>query len=366
VKDVRQPVTGLIVHVGKVQHGEPKLQDKVWVEVDVERRKDIMRNHTATHLLHRGLRQVLGSHVQQAGSLVAPDRLRFDFTHHTMVTEDELDRIAQSANQAILGDYPVKVTHEPYEQALESGVIALFGEKYGDVVRVIRIGDNQDPISQELCGGTHVSATGEIGQLQLISEGSIGAGLRRIEAVTGRVATQWVSDELGILKDAARQLECPPNEVADKVSALLQEAQAARKQVARLQEQLARQEFERLLSQAQQVADVMLLSARLTATPVERMRQMTDWFRDRYASSVVVLGSVNDGVPQLIAAVTPDVVERGLHAGDLVKKVGRVIGGGGGGRPTLAQAGGRDPERLDEALALVPQLVRDTLGLEAE
>jgi len=219
VTDTRRPLPGLILHVGfvvsaqpngEVITGQPHAGDAAWVRVDAERRRDIMRNHTATHLLHRGLRRVLGMHVQQAGSLVAPDRLRFDFTHPATVTQDELKRIVQSVNDDILSDYSLRITHEPYQQALESGVIALFGEKYADVVRAIRIGDPAAPVSQELCGGTHVRATGEIGAFHIISEGSVGAGLRRIEAVTGRGAQQYVAERLGVLQQAAAVLDCPP------------------------------------------------------------------------------------------------------------------------------------------------------------
>jgi alanyl-tRNA synthetase len=323
---------------------------------------DIMRNHSATHLLHRGLRQVLGGHVQQAGSLVSPDRLRFDFTHHAMVSEDQLHRISRSVNEAILGNYSLNISHEPYDQALESGVVALFGEKYGDVVRVVRIGEPGDFISQELCGGTHVRETGEIGAFHIVSESSVGAGLRRIEAVTGLAAQQLVTNRLGVLQATAALLDCQPEEVDRKVAALIDEAQASHKELNRLKQALARQDFESLMSRAQDLNGVALLAARVKADHVETLREMADWFRDRYPSSTVVLGAVINERPLLIAAVTSDLVARGLRADELVKQVARVIGGGGGGRPTLAQAGGRDAHRLDEALSRVPGLVTEMLG----
>ncbi len=363
VTDVRRPLPGLILHVGQVVTGQPHAGDAARVRVDAERRRDIMRNHTATHLLHRGLRRVLGMHVQQAGSLVAPDRLRFDFTHPAMVTPDELERIVQSVNDDILSDYSLRITHEPYQQALESGVIALFGEKYGDVVRAIRIGDPAAPISQELCGGTHVRATGEIGAFYIVSESSVGAGLRRIEAVTGRGAQQYVAGRLGVLQQAAAVLDCPPDEVDRKAQTLLEQVQAAQKETARLRQALAKRDFERLLDQVQEVDGVALLAARVEAADAETLREMTDWFRDRRPSGVVVLGAVVDERPQLVAAVTPDLVARGVHAGELVKRVAQVVGGGGGGRPHLAQAGGRDASRLDEALAGAPTLVREMLSI---
>ena len=362
VTDMRQPLPGLILHLGQVVTGQPRQGDQAVARVDLARRRDIMRNHTATHLLHRGLRRVLGMHVQQAGSLVAPDRLRFDFTHPAPLTRDELDQIVRSVNEDILNDYPLHVTHEPYQQALESGVIALFGEKYGDIVRVIRIGDPQAPISQELCGGTHVNATGEIGAFYIVSEGSVGAGLRRIEAVTGRGAHQFVAHQLDILRQAATALECSPEQVGHKTLDLSRELEAAHKEIARLRHALARRDFERLLANVQEVEGVSVLAERVQAQETEVMREMTDWFRARYPSGVIVLGAVINERPQFVASVTQDLVARGLHAGELVKQVARVVGGGGGGRPHLAQAGGRDASRLDEALARVPRLVRESLA----
>jgi alanyl-tRNA synthetase len=362
VTDMRRPVPGLVLHVGQVVEGQPREGDQAWAQVDVERRMDIMRNHTATHLLHRGLRQVLGSHVQQAGSLVAPDRLRFDFTHQAMLTREQLEQISHAVNEVILGNYPLHISHEPYDQALESGVIALFGEKYGDVVRVVRIGDSDELVSQELCGGTHVRETGEIGQFHIVSEGSVGTGLRRIEAVTGRAAERLVSDQLGVLEAAAAFLECQPEEVDQKVLALIDQSQSAHKEINRLRQELARRDFEDLMTHAQDLDGAAFLAARVKASQIETLRQMTDWFRDRYPSSVIVLGAVIHQRPQLVAAVTPDLVERGVRANELIKAVAGVIGGGGGGRPTLAQAGGRDADRLDEALSAVLRSVREVLG----
>jgi len=362
VQEARRPVPGLIVHAGVVKQGRPRVGDSVWVIVDDERRMDIARNHTATHLLHSELRYVLGEHVQQAGSLVTPDRLRFDFTHPTMLTEDELDLVTRSVNDAILLNYPVEIVEERYRQAVSEGVIALFGEKYGDVVRVVRIGWPGEPFSQELCGGTHLNDTGEIGLFHIVSEEGVGAGMRRIEAVTGRVAVDLVERQLGVLRRTAAYLGFSPDEVDRKVLGLLDELQSARKEVTSLQEQLARREFEMMLDQVQSVAGVSLLSARVTAPSMEVLREMTDWFRDRLGSGVVVLGVVLSGRPALVAAVTPDLVERGVDATRLVRGMARIVGGGGGGKPTMAQAGGRDPSRLDDALRLAPQMLEEMMG----
>ncbi len=362
VQDMRQPIPGLIVHVGVVKQGRPRVGDTAWAVVDYERRMDIARNHTATHLLHSELRYILGEHVQQAGSLVAPDRLRFDFTHPAMLTQDELDAVARSVNDAILVNYPVEVVEKPYHQAVREGAIALFGEKYGDVVRVVCIGWPGEPFSQELCGGTHVNETGEIGLFHIVSEEGVGAGVRRIEAVTGRGAVDLVERQLGVLQRTAAYMGVSPDEVDRKVLSLLDELQGARKEITRLQEQLARREFEALLEQIQSVAGVSLLSARVTAPSMEVLREMTDWFRDRLGSGVVVLGTVLGERPALVAAVTPDLVKRGVNAARLVRGLARIVGGGGGGRPTLAQAGGRDPSRLDEALRQAPHMLEEQLA----
>ena len=362
VQEARQPIPGLIVHIGVVKRGRPRTGDAVWAVVDYGQRMDIARNHTATHLLHSELRHVLGEHVQQAGSLVTPERLRFDFTHPAMLTEDELNLVTRSVNDAILVNYPVEVVEEKYRQAVKEGVIALFGEKYGDIVRVVRAGWPGEPFSRELCGGTHVNETGEIGLFHIVSEEGVGGGVRRIEAVTGRVAVDLVEHQLGTLRRTSAYLGVSPDEVDRKALGLLDELQSARKEITRLQEQLARREFESLLEWVQSVAGVSLLSAQVAAPSMEVLREMTDWFRDRLGSGVIVLGTVLSGRPALVAAVTSDLVERGVDAARLVRGMARVVGGGGGGRPTLAQAGGRDPSRLDDALRQAPRMLEEMLA----
>jgi alanyl-tRNA synthetase len=363
VQEAIQPVLGLIVHVGEVKRGRPRVGDAAWAVVDYGRRMDIARNHTATHLLHSELRYVLGEHVQQAGSMVGPERLRFDFTHPAMLTEDELDLVTRSVNDAVLVNYPVRIADEEYRRAVDEGVIALFGEKYGDVVRVVRVGWSDEPFSQELCGGTHLNETGEIGLFHIVSESGVGAGVRRIEAVTGRMAVDLVERQLGTLKRAAAYLGISPDEVDRKALDMLDELQSARKEIVRLQEQLARREFETLLQKVQSVSGVSLLSARVAAPSMEVLREMTDWFRDRLGSGVVVLGTVLGERPTLVAAVTPDLVERGVDAAKLVRHVARIVGGGGGGKPTLAQAGGRDAGRLDDALSQAPRVLGEQLAV---
>jgi alanyl-tRNA synthetase len=361
VDDVRQPVAGLIVHVGEVKSGQPEVGDEAVATVDRERRIDVARNHTATHLLQRALRHTLGEHVQQAGSLVAPDRLRFDFTHPAMLTPEEVSEVTHEVNEAILSNYPVQSMEMPYRRALEEGVIALFGEKYGDVVRVLRVGDPDQPFSRELCGGTHVHETGEIGLFHIVSQESVGAGVRRIEAVTGRGAVGFVERQLDLLERVAAHLDVPPRDLERRVEEVQTDLEEARRKIDLLEQRLARQEFESLLGQIETVAGTSMIAARVEVAGMDGLREMTDWFRDRLNSGIFVLGTVVDGRPALVASVTPDVVERGGDAGDLARRIGRVMGGGGGGRRTMAQAGGNDPTKLDEALDQASAIVREQL-----
>ncbi len=366
ISDTRRPVPGLIVHMGEVHSGRPHVGESCWAMVDSDRRWDIMRNHTATHLLHSQLRQVLGTHVQQAGSLVAPDRLRFDFTHSAMLTQDELDRVVENVNDLIISNYPVNVHYENYKDAVGSGAMALFGEKYGDVVRVIRTGwPSQELVSQELCGGTHVSMTAEIGPFLVVSEGGVGAGIRRIEAVTGRGARDLILKRFNTMNNAAAYLLCAPDELDRKVQDTLDQLQAAQKELTRIRREVARRDFETLMDSVQTISGVPVVAAQVSVADVDAMREITDWYRARVHSGVIVLGAAIDGRPQIVAAVTEDLTGRGLHAGKLAGAVAKVVGGGGGGKPTLAQAGGRDSKRLAEALVLVPRLVSEALGVSA-
>jgi alanyl-tRNA synthetase len=371
VDEMRRPAAGVIVHAGKVLRGQPKVGDEAVARVDYQRRRDIMRNHTATHLLHAELHAVLGEHARQAGSLVAPDRLRFDFTHPEAVTPDQLARIEAGVNRRILGDYLLKIKHKPLQEAIGEGAMALFGEKYGAVVRTITITADdpdiplearQQPFSYELCGGTHVDSTGDIGLFLIISEGSAAAGIRRIEAVTGRGAYELVQRRFAALKQSAARLAVAPEETPAKIGSLLDELSEAHKQIAQLRRELVAHEFTRILEAVPNVAGIPVLAARLPNADADTLREMSDRFRQRYPSGVAVLASVSsDGRPQLVAAVTEDLVSRGLRAGDLVKHVAQPLGGGGGGRPTLAQAGGKDATHLDEALASVPAWVEENL-----
>ncbi|MBN1579584.1 MAG: alanine--tRNA ligase [Anaerolineae bacterium] len=361
IEEARRPIPGLIVHAGEVEMGAPAVGSVAWITVDYDRRFDIARNHTATHLLHGELRYVLGEHVQQAGSLVAPDRLRFDFSHGSMLTQDQLGEVERLVNAAILTDYPVVESTKAYQEAVDEGAMALFGEKYGDKVRVIEVGYEDDTFSRELCGGTHVTHTSQIGLFRILSESSVAAGVRRIEAVTGFAAQKLAQERLDALDETAAYLGCPPEKVGREILALLDEQKKLRKEIDTLSRRNALNRFQEALSQVQKVNHVSVLATQVQADNVQILREMCDKFREQMRSGVIVLGTVIDNKPMLIAAVTPNLVEQGLHAGNLIKQVAHAVGGSGGGRPTMAQAGGRDPDRLSEALALVPDLVRASL-----
>ena len=360
VEDTRRPVAGLIIHEGVVSRGTPVIDDEAIGSVDANRRRDIMRNHTATHLLHAELRAVLGDHARQAGSLVAPDRLRFDFTHPEALTTDQLMRIEAGVNRNILDNYHLSIVLKPLQQAISEGATALFGEKYGETVRTIAIG-SADPFSYELCGGTHVGETGDIGVFLITSESSVGAGLRRIEAVTGRSAYELIQRRFSLLSQAAALLETTPEQLPLKAQGLLDVLAEARRQISIQRQEMVLTEFSSQLDSVARVADVPILATTLPGADADTLRQMTDRFRQRYPSGVVVLASVIDDRPILIAAVTEDLVKRGLHAGELVKAISQPLGGSGGGRPTLAQAGGKDASQLPKALSGVVTWVQDKL-----
>ena len=360
VLEMRKPAAGMIVHVGEVVSGTPRSGDHALASVDVQRRRDIMRNHTATHLLHAELRVILGTHARQAGSLVAPDRLRFDFTHPDPVTAEQIEKIEAGINRNVLGNFHLNITHKPLQQAISEGAMALFGEKYASVVRTITIG-GEDPFSYELCGGTHVEETGDIGICLITGESSVASGIRRIEAVTGRGAYELIQRRFRSLKEASHSLDTRPDELPQKVNALQEDLSQARKQIAALRRELALGEFKQKMASVPNVAGVPLLTASLPDADADTLRELADQFRQKHPSSVAVLATINNGQPMLIAAVTEDLVKRGITAGELVKFVAAPLGGGGGGRPTLAQAGGKDASKLPEALASVSDWLKAKL-----
>ncbi len=346
VYNVFKPVEGVLVHQGKVLKGVITAGGRVTVQVDRERRRAVARNHSATHLLHKALKEILGGHVNQSGSLVEPDRLRFDFTHYTSVSREDMRRIEELVNRAIFSNLPVEAAEMSLDEARALGAAALFGEKYGDIVRMVKMGD----FNMELCGGTHVGTTAEIGMFKLLGESSVGAGLRRVEAVTGEGVLRYVNARDGELDEISRIVKAMPHEVVQRVEGLVREVRELENEAEGLRAKLARYEVQSLLDKVRDIRGVNFLAAKVSSPDMESLRAMTDLIRDKAGSAVVVLGSPAGGRVNLVAAVTPDLVPRGLHAGKLIKEVAAVVGGGGGGKPEMAQAGGKDPSRLQEAL----------------
>jgi alanyl-tRNA synthetase len=343
------------LHNGKVSQGTLAVGDEVKAVVDMERRRDIQRNHTATHLLQAALRQVLGEHIQQRGSLVASEYLRFDFSHLAAMKPDEIKEVQRIVNDKIRQNLKVYDEQADYKKAVAAGAIALFDEKYGDTVRVMRIGE--PIVSMELCGGTHVSSTGEIGYFHILSESSIGAGVRRIEAVTGRRAEALIDKRLAELETIAQTLETSPDNAKGKLTALLVELNETRKRILALEKESAKNEASSLLEKVETVKGIKVLTARVSSENQTVLREIADFLRDKLGSGIVVLGAVSADRPVFIATVTPDLVAKGYNAGDIVKKVSTVAGGGGGGKANFAQAGGKDKNKLDEALRLVKSLI---------
>lgn len=366
VSDVRQPRSGLWVHFGTVAEGMVRQGEAARATVDVERRWHIMRNHTATHLLHRALRNVLGEHAEQRGSLVAPDYLRFDFAHLTAVTPEEISRIQHEVNEHIRADHPVAWRAMPLQEALARGATALFGERYADMVRVVSIEQEPGPgtYSRELCGGTHVIRTGQIGPFLITQEGSIAAGIRRITALTGEGAEQYIVEHLSSWRDLATTLGTAVDRVPERVEQLQQQLAQQEKAIKAFERRLAQQQLSTLVSQAQQLDGFEVVAAQVEASSNDTLRELSVQLRDRLGSAVVVLGALIGDKPSIVATATPDAIARGVHAGNLARAVAQQLGGGGGGRPDLAQAGGRDATKLSEALAAVSSLVTTMMKVE--
>ena len=357
VRDAQKPAGDVIAHSCEIAQGALALGDAVRASVDAERRLDVARNHTATHLLHAALRDALGSHVRQAGSLVAPDRLRFDFTHVSGVGREELSEIERRVNEAVRADHALVKSEASHRDATAAGALAFFGDRYGERVRVVRIGEEDAPVSFEVCGGTHLERAGQIGVFRVIGESSVGAGVRRIEAVTGRGADEWINGRLSRLEEAAALLRASPAELPQRIEALLAQVEEARRASRTDQRESARQEADAILAQARDVGGASVIAARSSAPDAAALREMGDRVRDKIGSGVIVLGALLNDRPALLAMVTDDLVERGLSAGVIVDAAAREMGGRGGGQARLAQAGGKDASRLDAALAAVAGVV---------
>ena len=365
IEDTQSPVAGLIVHQGLVAEGDIALGEAVTAQVETERRLDASRNHSGTHLLHAALRSVLGPHVRQAGSLCAPGRLRFDFNHVGAMTSDEQLSVQGLANRKIRENLTVTARETTYTEAVRDGALAFFGDRYGDVVRVVRMGshvDHDEPFSFEVCGGTHVHATGEVGTLVVLGESSIGGGMRRIEAMTGRAAEDLFVQQTATLEAISRRLQAPVSELEARLEAYMADTDVLRRRLADAERVGLRSEAESLLERTLDVDGVKLVAGVTSAHNVEAMREMGDYLKQKLENVVIALGAVIDGSPMIVTMITPDLVSRGLHAGNIARDAAKLMGGGGGGRPETAQAGGRQPERLGAALDSVAGLVRAGLG----
>ena len=359
VIDSVHPIPEIIAHKCKVLEGSVSPGDSVTAEVGYEQRQRIAANHTATHILQSALRQVLGGHVAQSGSLVAPDRLRFDFNHYEAVSPADLKEVERIVNQRIRDNEPVKLEEMGIQEAKDKGATALFGEKYGDVVRVVQLGD----YSMELCGGTHLDAAGQIGLFKITSEGSIAAGVRRIEALTGEAAYLYEQGMEEQLLGIAEMLKVKPDEAAERVEALLQQNRELAREVSQLRQAKAASQAGSLLDQVETVDGVKVLAASVENLDRNGLRSMLDDLKAKMGSGVVVLGTTVDGKAGFIAGVTDDLIKgKGLKAGDVIREVAKIAGGSGGGRPDMAQAGGKDPSKISEALAATPKIVEKQLS----
>lgn len=357
VKDVQKAPNGQNLHNVIIESGSLKQNDVVHAIVSEENRSGIVKNHTATHLLHQALKDVLGNHVNQAGSLVTSERLRFDFSHFGQVSQDELTQIEQIVNEQIWKSIAVNIDYKSLTEAKEMGAMALFGEKYGDIVRVVQVGD----YSLELCGGCHVDNTATIGLFKIVSETGIGAGTRRIEAVTGKSAYQLINGQLEKLQDAAQLLKTNPKDIVTRIEGLLSDYRELQRENESLTAKLGNLEANSIVDKATTINGVTVLSTIVNAKDMNSLRGMMDDLKSKLQSAIVVLGATEDGKVNLVAGVTKDLVDKGYHAGKLIKEVAEKCGGKGGGRPEMAQAGAKNPEKLAEALKYVEEWVQSVL-----
>jgi alanyl-tRNA synthetase len=352
VENTLKPIEELIIHQAKVKRGIVKEGMAAILQVEGKRRNAIALNHTATHVLQAVLREILGDHVHQAGSLVAHDRMRFDFTHFAPMKKDELERVEALVNQKIRENLKVETKTMNVEEALQTGAMALFGEKYGEKVRVVMISD----FSTELCGGTHSSRTGDIGLFKIVSESGVAAGVRRVEVLTGEGAYQFIKEEERELWEIASSLKAVPGELSSKVERLLERQRELEKELSSFQDKLSYQELSNLLPFVREVKGVKVLSAKVDGKDVKQLREFVDQLKVKIGSGIVLLGGQSQNKVSLLMGVTSDLTQR-YRANELIKKIALHIGGTGGGRPDFAQAGGTDSKKLDEALKAIDDLL---------
>lgn len=357
VIDCKKNVAGKVMHVVKCVEGSISKGDKVTLEVDGSRRDAICKNHTATHMLHEALKLVVGEHVNQAGSYVDEERLRFDFTHFSALTEEELNKVIDLVNEKIMEAYSVDTKEMSIQEAKESGAMALFDDKYKDAVRVVCVGE----FSKELCGGTHVRNSGQIGLFKVLSETGVAAGVRRIEAITGFNALKQIENKENVIKEASKTLKCSEKDLMHKLSATIQELKEKEKEIAELKSKLVKDVENDIVKEAKEIKGVSYVAYKIADLDGNALRDLADKVRNKMGEGVVVLSSVIDDKVQFVTMVSKEAVAKGAHAGKIIKEVATVAGGGGGGRPDMAQAGGKLPEKVDEALAKVGEILEQLL-----
>ncbi len=357
VEDVVKLLGGKIGHVGYMRKGMMKVGDTVSLSVEPEKRKLSARNHSATHLLQKALRTVLGTHVEQAGSFVNEERLRFDFSHFSPMTPEEIQKVEDLVNESISNSLPVIIKNMPIEEARKTGAQALFGEKYGDIVRVVNMGD----YSIEFCGGTHVSNTGEIGAFKILSESGVAAGVRRIEALTSKGLIRYYNELEHKMQEAAKMLKATPDNLIEKIGHLQTEAKELHSEVESLKSKLAKDAMGDVMNQVEEVNGMKVLAVRVDGVDMNGLRELGDQLKTKLSEGVVVIASETDGKVSLMATVTDGAQKAGAHAGNLIKGIAALVGGGGGGRPNMAQAGGKNPAGIPDALAKVKEVVAEQI-----
>ena len=346
-----------IGHVGHMVGGMLSVGETVTMKVDAEKRGGCEKIHSATHLLQKALRLVLGEHVEQAGSLVTPDRLRFDFTHFSAMTPEELKKVEQIVNEEIRENLKVVTEEMSLDEAKKTGAMALFGEKYGEKVRVVKMGD----FSTELCGGTHVDSTGQIQAFKILSEAGIAAGVRRIEALTGEGLLAHYEKQEEELKEAAKTAKTTPAELKTRIEAMMEEIKALHAENEKLKSKLASDSLGDVMSQVQEINGVKVLATKVADVDMNGLRNLGDQLKDKLGGGVIVLASVMDGKVNLMASASDDAQKKGAHAGNLIKAIASCVGGGGGGRPNMAQAGGKNPAGIPDALAKVKEVLAEQI-----
>ena len=358
VKDTIKLKGGKYGHIGTVTKGMFKVGDLVTLSIDTIKRADICKNHSATHLLQKALKMVLGDHVEQKGSLVTPDRLRFDFSHFSPMTEEEIAKVESIVNEEIAKALPVIVKEMPIEEAKKTGAMALFGEKYGDTVRVVNMSD----FSVELCGGTHVANTGMITTFKIVSESGIAAGVRRIEALTGSGVFSYYKEIEEKMQEAAALLKATPDQLLDKINHTLKEVKELTSENESLKAKLANESLGDVTSDMVAVGDFNVLATSVEGVDMNGLRDLGDQLKTKVSEGIVVIASANDGKVNLIAMATDGAVKKGAHAGNLIKEVAPLVGGGGGGRPNMAQAGGKNPAGITDAIAKAKEVATSQLS----